>query len=206
MKILALDASSNIASLAIVEVTTTQKKILYRYDLPHERCDSSVFFTGLKESIEINGIPDRIVIGLGPGSYNGLRSSIAAAQGMASALNIDLIGIPSPLAMATDCSSFWVCGDARGGHYWLASVVENHFIQAPFLLAPSAIEEHLATHPDFPLLVSTVLNQLPSSQKTIITTPNTVLLATLGQHAVPLPTIPEPLYLKSPHITQKIHS
>ena len=202
MKFLALDASSNVTSVAMIDFSMEQKKILMRYDQPHERCNSSVFFTGLETAIKQHGLPTRIVIGLGPGSYNGLRASIAAAQGMASSLGINLIGIASPLAIDGPSSGFWVGGDARGGHYWLAAIKENKFLREPFLLAPSAVEEQLAIHPDFPFFSSTKLAQVSSS----IATPDAVLLAELGRYAEPSQNIPEPLYLKAPHITLKAQS
>ncbi|MFI0348690.1 MAG: tRNA (adenosine(37)-N6)-threonylcarbamoyltransferase complex dimerization subunit type 1 TsaB [Chthoniobacterales bacterium] len=198
--ILALDVSSPATSIAMVEFSPSGKKILYHYHELHERYNSSVFFQGLETAIKQCGLPTRIVVGQGPGSYNGLRASIAAAQGMATALHVDLIGISSPLAIPGPSTGYWVGGDARGGHYWLAAIAQNHFLEEPFLLAPSAVAEELATQPNFPFFSSAELPQLSSSQKTIIATPDAALLATLGQHAEPSPNIPEPLYLKPPNI------
>lgn len=222
MKILALDASSPVTSICMVDFLENEKNmspisklaadkeqevpthtILCRYDEPHERCNSSVFFKGLETVIEQSGIPERLVIGLGPGSYNGLRSSIAAAQGIASALNIDLVGLPSPLAVLGPSSGFWICGDARGGDYWLAAVANSCFIEEPFLLPSAEVEGHLLEHPDFPLLSSTALKQLPSSLTIKTVTPDSLLLADRGKSLSASPTIPEPLYLKSPCITLK---
>lgn len=48
---------------------------------------------------------DAISVNLGPGSYTSLRSSLALAQGMATALEIPLIGLPRPVLMAADAES-----------------------------------------------------------------------------------------------------
>ncbi|HLB34521.1 MAG: tRNA (adenosine(37)-N6)-threonylcarbamoyltransferase complex dimerization subunit type 1 TsaB [Verrucomicrobia bacterium RIFCSPHIGHO2_12_FULL_41_10] len=201
MKILALDASSPVASVAMVEFSTSESKILYCYDQAHERINSSVFFQGLEEVFQQQGKPDRIVVGLGPGSYNGLRASIAAAQGIASALSCPLVGIPSPLALPGSKSGYWACGDARGGQYWLACIIDLRFVKEPFLLPPSDVLEHLEAHPSLPLIASTLLPQIPPSQKVEIMTPNAVLLASLGFSATPSERTPEPLYLKPPSVT-----
>ena len=207
MKILSLDSSSSVASVAMVESSTDpqQRTLLYQHHKTHERNNSSVFFEGLETAIREHGLPERMVVGLGPGSYNGLRASIAAAQGIASSSKIMLTGLSSALAFEEGALGCWVLGDARGNHYWLAAVQNHQFIQEPQLALPEAIPEILATHPSFPLLAYSPLSKLPILQsQLIIKTPNAVLLAEISektqQKEYELSRL-EPLYLKPPHIT-----
>ena len=70
----------------------------------------------------------RIVVGIGPGSFAGVRSAIAFARGFALGRQCEVLGLPSPCAVAaqllssagTDTCRFAVVGDARCGKLWVA--------------------------------------------------------------------------------------
>lgn len=64
---------------------------------------------------------ERIVIGLGPGSYTGIRSSIALAQGWALGAEVELCGVPSVDAIARGANvkgEFMVLLDAQRGEFY----------------------------------------------------------------------------------------
>lgn len=63
---------------------------------------------------------DRIVVGTGPGSFAGIRSALAFAQGFALGRNCEVLGLPSPCALAVEGESIAVVGDARRGMCWVA--------------------------------------------------------------------------------------
>ena len=65
---------------------------------------------------------DRILVGTGPGSFAGIRSAIAFAQGYALGKGgqVEVLGIPSPAALAGEGVAQAVVGDARQGKFWLA--------------------------------------------------------------------------------------
>lgn len=66
----------------------------------------------------------RIVVGTGPGSFAGIRSAIAFAQGFAMGRKgVEVFGIPSPCAVAGSMGlegRLAVVGDARQGKIWIA--------------------------------------------------------------------------------------
>jgi len=86
------------------------------------------------EKLDLDGL-DRIVVGTGPGSFAGIRSALAFAQGFALGRpGLEVLGLPSACAIAADYfaavsgeerlrrvpSSLAVVGDARQGKLWIA--------------------------------------------------------------------------------------
>lgn len=174
------------------------QRTLFASNTPHKRSDSSAIFEGLQAAMAACGHPDALCVGLGPGSYNGLRAGIVAARALATALDIPLFALASPLAFPSPDPSFWAVGDARGGHYWIARIAEGVFLQAPMLLPPPDTVALLATRPELSVLGST---PLPEIDRLIIATPDAGRLAMLTKKVDPCVGTPEPLYLKPPHIT-----
>ena len=80
---------------------------------------------GWTEKLDLDGI-ERIVVGTGPGSFAGIRAAIAFAQGFALGRNCEVLGLPSPCAIAATTFAthgiipLAVVGDARQGKRWVA--------------------------------------------------------------------------------------
>ncbi len=74
-----------------------------------------------REEIEV------IAVGLGPGSYTGIRAAIAVAQGWQLARGVKLIGISSVEALAVEAQAAKIFGrvnvgvDAQRGEFYLAT-------------------------------------------------------------------------------------
>jgi tRNA threonylcarbamoyl adenosine modification protein YeaZ len=201
MRILGLDSSSQVASVAVVEFSAGSENLLFEENTPHARSDSSALFQSLQKAVSLCGTPDALCVGLGPGSYNGLRASIATARAMATALDRPLHALPSPLSLPGSEEGCWVIGDARGGHLWVACVQQGAFLEEPSLIAPRDILDHLAKRPDLTVLGPASLAEIPSLR---ISTPSAAQLARLAHRCDPVylsDLTPEPLYLKPPHIT-----
>lgn len=67
--------------------------------------------------------PDRIVVGIGPGSFAGIRSALAFAKGYAVGRDCEVTGLPSACALVgpEDLDRpLAVVGDARQGKFWVA--------------------------------------------------------------------------------------
>lgn len=95
---------------------------------PRREGGSSLLLTGAGEMLAGSGLDvttlTGIVVNRGPGSYTGLRVGYALAQGLAEARGIDVAGIPSYTAFASqyrmEDSALCVCYDARSrGVAWV---------------------------------------------------------------------------------------
>ena len=70
------------------------------------------------EDLDLEGV-GRIVVGTGPGSFAGIRSALAFAQGYALGTKCEVLGLPSACALAGE-GRLAVVGDARRGKIWIA--------------------------------------------------------------------------------------
>ena len=77
MKILALELSTPHGSLAWQD-----GEIEFEREWPNDRKNSAAFFENLQAARRKFGAPEKIIVGLGPGSYAGTRIAISAAIGM----------------------------------------------------------------------------------------------------------------------------
>ena len=80
--------------------------------------------------LDLEGV-GRIVVGMGPGSFAGVRSALAFAQGYALGKGCEVLGLPSACALAAQtieqssnqnnrAMHLAVVGDARQGKIWIA--------------------------------------------------------------------------------------
>lgn len=117
MKILAIDSSGLVASIAIVEDDT----LLAEYTLNYKKTHSQTLLPMIDEvtrmtELELDTL-DAIAVAGGPGSFTGLRIGSATAKGLGFVLDKPLIHIPTVDALAYNLagSSTLVCPlmDAR---------------------------------------------------------------------------------------------
>ena len=113
-----------------------------------ERSTGSVRDGNWTESLDLDGV-ERIVVGTGPGSFAGIRAALAFAQGYALGRPCEVLGLPSPCAVAASLNRvrphlgrLAVIGDARRGKMWIAlfdgfSLVRDIFqIDSSVLMGP----------------------------------------------------------------------
>ena len=120
---LALDTSTRCASVAASRGAT-----LVEFDLEPERAHVSDLLPALVRALAELGARapeiELIAVGLGPGSFTGLRVGIATARGLARATGARTFGMASSelvaqSALAPGQSALWI-QDARGGAYHVA--------------------------------------------------------------------------------------
>jgi len=195
--ILALESSSDFASLALWR----DGLVIGSREFANQRSLSADLFPALAELLEGSEPVDRIVVGLGPGSYAGVRIGIAAALGLQSVWGCELVGIASVAAMGEPGEVFQVIGDARRGTWYYSQVAEGECQTGPILLgSPELLSEAVA-------LGSGVVRSseiLPEALGAQLTPPRATVLAELAARdsGIIQRGDLEPLYLREPHITR----
>jgi tRNA threonylcarbamoyladenosine biosynthesis protein TsaB len=168
---------------------------------PNDRKNSAAFFENLSVVTKKFGLPDVIIVGLGPGSYAGTRIAISAAIGLQSASGTRLIGFPSICAIESAQADYCVIGDARRKSFFFARVIGNELMEGPDLFGEEGLKSKLASlRNDQPVFCSESLSQFSQA---MVRYPSAQLLAQFAQDPnrnFSLPPL-EPMYLREPYIT-----
>jgi tRNA threonylcarbamoyl adenosine modification protein YeaZ len=144
---------------------------------------------------------DQIAVGLGPGSYAGVRIAIAAAMGLRLALDARLVGVPSVAALDISARAYIVIGDARRESFYFSRIEDGVCTKGPLLATEGELKQKLASSSGLPVYATEAVPQFPDIQ---IALPSAVLLARLaaaGRGIIATENL-EPIYLREPHITQ----
>lgn len=100
MRILALDSSGLVATVAVVE----EDKTIAEYTVNYKKTHSQTLLPMLDEVVRMTEMDltsiDAIAVAAGPGSFTGLRIGSATAKGLGLALDKPLIHIPTVDALA----------------------------------------------------------------------------------------------------------
>jgi len=106
MRVLALDTSTLAGSIALLEDNQLRAGITLNLKRKHtERLLPSLDWLFSELGISPEKI-DLLGVGIGPGSFTGLRVGLATAKGLALSLNLPIIGISSLFALAWQVR-FW---------------------------------------------------------------------------------------------------
>ena len=156
MRILALELSTEQGSVAWIE--NDQRRLTRTF--ANNRKHSGLFFESLQDCLKQNGQPDAIVVGLGPGSYAGVRIAIATAVGVRAASTAKLVGLPSICAIETDAQDYCVIGDARRDSFFFGRISDGKLAEGPSLHSNEELAARLVKV-DLPIFVSESLPLFP---------------------------------------------
>jgi tRNA threonylcarbamoyladenosine biosynthesis protein TsaB len=193
MNLLALETSTHSGGVALYR----DGELCFSETFTADRSHSAELFTVIERALAGGVRADQIVVGIGPGSYAGVRIAIAAGIGLSLASGAEMIGIPSIAALAD--GEYLAIGDARRGGYWIARVREGEVVDGPAVVLRNELEARLAQAGE-PVFSSEALD-FPGME---IRYPQVNLLARLGVagRGIHSRGTLEPLYLREPHITQ----
>ena len=210
---LVLETSTSHASIALVapDGALTQRGFV------SDRNHNAMLFAPMEELL--HGAARRriglVLAGSGPGSYSGTRVGIAAAQGVAIALACPAVAVPSILAVpsAENGAACLAIGDARRGGFWSARVEHFRLTGEPVLCDATGLTAIVAQAAAAGIAVFSFEDcgrfPLPDELKAIVRQeiPDATRLWQAWSRTDE-PTrrlwsadIPQPLYLKPPHIT-----
>ena len=99
MRILAIDSSGLVATVAVVEEENEISKTIAEYTINYKKTHSQTLLPMLDEIVKMTDMNldtiDAIAVAGGPGSFTGLRIGSATAKGLGLALKKPLIHIPT---------------------------------------------------------------------------------------------------------------
>lgn len=197
MTILGIDTSTTLGSVALLVDGELRLDETFSADRSH----TASLFSVLERARALVEKIDVVAVGLGPGSYAGIRIAISAAIGFQIGVGARIVGLPSVAALNTPESRFCAVGDARRETFYFARVEGGACIDGPRLVNEKELHAALAALQDWPVLVSAPLAAVPGATVVLPLASRLVRLAAAGRSIVAEETL-EPLYLREPHITQ----
>ncbi len=137
--VLAIDLSSARGVIAVVRDCL----VIFEAAFQSERSHNAQVFAPLTEALAVIGDQKAVIaIGTGPGSYTGVRISIAAAQGIALSRDWSVVGWPS--IATVDLPDYHVLGDARRGQFYTAQIADGRLVAAAEVMTAEAAKAQMA--------------------------------------------------------------
>lgn len=203
--VLIIETSTPTASIALV----SEGEIIVEKSFTSDRRHNAVLFGPLGEIIAQHGSRsfDAVFVGSGPGSYSGTRVGIAAAQGAALVAGSKAIAFPSILAAPAALTGIpcIAVGDARRGSYWIAKIFEGQLLSEPELTdeigLDSAVRQAEAGGQAVFCLDPIKGKGIQVAKPSASGLWHAWLSAPPKTRALWAGKIPQPIYLKPPHIT-----
>jgi tRNA threonylcarbamoyl adenosine modification protein YeaZ len=90
-----------------------------------------------------NPVPEKVIVGMGPGPFTGLRVGVSFAQTFALAREIPVIGICSLDAIAIDQDSYTVAIDARRKEIYWARYEGGVRVEGPSVNKPDEVSDFI---------------------------------------------------------------
>lgn len=206
--LLALETSVTRATLALARNGTVVGERSFTSERSQE-CDLFPPLQALLGELPAGESLATIIVGTGPGSYNGARVGIAAAQAVASIHGCPVAGLCSfeGVDLALKHPAVWAVGDARRGSFFILPLQQGRPQLPPQLLDEEDFRETTQGLAG-PLITFESLDRLPSgtAARESRSTAQGLLRAWLTRSADEQKILStaetEAFYLRPPHITK----
>jgi tRNA threonylcarbamoyl adenosine modification protein YeaZ len=193
---LVLDTSTPAVSAGLVRVGPDGEEVLAEHVVVDGRRHGELLAVGMREVLR-HGVPEAVVVGVGPGPFTGLRVGIMSAAAFGSARGIPVLGVCSLDGLASPDTL--VVTDARRKEvYWAAYDSAGHRVDGPHVTAPSLAQQAIQGRTvvgDGALMYGFATADEPRY-------PSVARLARAAAHGDPLPLTP--LYLRRPDAVEPV--
>jgi len=194
--ILGIDTSTTRGSVALLADGELRLDETFTADRSH----SASLFTVLERARGLAEKIDTVAVGLGPGSYAGVRIAISAAIGFQLGLGSRIVGLPSVAALETAERRYCAIGDARRETFYFTRVENGRCTDGPRLVSADELRALLERFGDWPVFAPAPLDAFPRAVVALPLARKLAELAAAGVSIVAEDAL-EPLYLREPHIT-----
>lgn len=194
--LLSIDTSTSRGSVALLDGDALVLDEVFSA----ERSHTSTLFPILERARMLAPRLTRIAVGLGPGSYAGIRIAIAAAHGVALGTGAQLVGLPSVAGLECDEPRYLCIGDARRETFYFTRVEEGLCTEGPLLLDEASLRARMAELAEWPVFSTEALALFPQAKMALPLASRLARLAAMDC-GVEVSDALEPLYLREPHIT-----
>lgn len=133
--LLAIDTSTSRTSVALI----ADNQVLWSEFEDGVNAHAEAVPRLVQRALLINNEISRVIVGMGPGPYTGLRAGIAFAQAFAWARNIELTGVCSLDAIACTASEYIAATDARRKEIYWAQYKEGKRVNGPHVNLPTEV-------------------------------------------------------------------
>lgn len=148
---LAIDTSTSRTIVAVID----EGKVLFESFHEGATDHGKALPELIAEALQVVPKPERVVVGMGPGPFTGLRVGIMFARTFALARGIDLKGVCSLDAIAIDQSEYTVAVDARRKEIYWASYKDGVRVAGPSVNKPDEVTGFIFdVYPDMKKLVA----------------------------------------------------
>ena len=196
MKTLALEMSTARGSIAL----HADGDALFDCSFAADRKHSGAFFENVQLCLKRFGAPQQIVVGIGPGSYAGVRIAIATALGLRSSTGAKLAGVPSICALDVEAIDYCVIGDARRQSFFFARIASSRLLEGPILESEAELQARLQQGV-LPIFASESLPQFSQVKPAYPSAARLAKIAVGPGGEIGAVDSLEPIYLREPHIT-----